>query len=73
VNADQHATVDSLAETNESAQTCRRPQPQLPKQPSAELDVPMCPTPKRWLYEHRNAFQIAAEATARKERYMSSR
>jgi hypothetical protein len=33
----------------------------------------MCPTPKRWLYEHRNAFQIAAEATARKERYMSSR
>jgi hypothetical protein len=55
-NADQHVTVDSLAETNEPAQTCRRPQPKLPKQPSAEIDVLMCPTPKRWRYEHRNEF-----------------
>lgn len=54
-NADQHATVDSLAETRESAQTYCQFQPQLPKQPSAEIDAPMCPAPKRWLHEHGDA------------------
>lgn len=42
-NADQHATVDPTAETAESAQTCCPSRPQLPKQPSVDMDVSMVP------------------------------
>ena len=63
-NADQHPHVDSLAETNESAQTYCQFQFQLPKQPSAEIDAPMCPAPKRWLHEHCDATLLSPKRQA---------